>query len=37
VVGLIFHNYFGNLVKRFVEDMEYYGSELTNFLTGRVA
>ncbi len=36
VIGLIFHNYFGNLVKRFVEDMEYYGSELTNFLTGRV-
>ena len=34
---LIFHNYFGNLVKRFVEDIEYYGSELTNFLTGRVA
>ncbi len=37
VIGLIFHNYFGNLVKRFVEDIEYYGSELTNFLTGRVA
>ena len=36
VIGLIFHNYFGNLVKRFVEDIEYYGSELTNFLTGRV-
>jgi biopolymer transport protein ExbB len=37
VIGLIFYNYFGNLVKRFVEDMEYYGTELTNFLTGRVA
>jgi biopolymer transport protein ExbB len=37
VLGLIFYNYFGNLVKRFVEDMEYYGTELTNFLTGRVA
>ena len=37
VIGLIFHNYFGNLVKRFVEDMEYYGNELTNFLTGRIA
>ncbi len=37
VIGLIAHNYFGNLVKRFVEDMEYYGTELTNFLTGRVA
>jgi biopolymer transport protein ExbB len=37
VIGLIAYNYFGNLVKRFVEDMEYYGNELTNFLTGRVA
>lgn len=37
VVAVIAHNYFGNLVKRFVEDMEYYGNELTNFLTGRVA
>ncbi len=37
VIGLIAYNYFGNLVKRFVEDMEYYGTELTNFLTGRVA
>ena len=36
VIGLIAYNYFGNLVKRFVEDMEYYGTELTNFLTGRV-
>ena len=37
VIGLVFYNYFSNLVKRFVEDMEYYGTELTNFLTGRVA
>ncbi len=37
VIGVIFYNYFGNLVKRFVEDMEYYGGELTNFLTGRIA
>ena len=37
VIGLIAYNYFGNLVKRFVEDMEYYGNELTNFLTGRVS
>ena len=36
VIALIFYNYFGNLVKRFVEDMEYYGTELTNFLTHRV-
>lgn len=37
VIGLIFHNYFGNLVKRFVEDMEFYGTELTNFLTERIS
>jgi biopolymer transport protein ExbB len=37
VISLIFYNYFGNLIKRFVEDMEYYGTELTNFLTGRFA
>ena len=37
VVGLIFYNYFSNLIKRFAEDSEYYGNELTNFLTGRVA
>ncbi len=37
VVALVFYNYFGNLVKRFVEDFEYYGTELTNFLTGRFA
>jgi biopolymer transport protein ExbB len=37
VIALVFYNYFGNLVKRFVEDFEYYGTELTNFLTGRFA
>lgn len=37
VIALCFYNYFGNLVKRFVEDFEYYGTELTNFLTGRFA
>ena len=37
IIGLVFYNYFGNLVKRFVEDMEYYGTELTNFITGRVS
>jgi biopolymer transport protein ExbB len=35
VVALIFYNYFGNLVKRFVEDMEFYAAEVTNVLTGR--
>ena len=37
VIALCFYNYFGNLVKRFVEDFEYYGTELTNLLTGRFA
>jgi len=37
VIGVIFYNYFGNLVKRFVEDLEFYGTELTNFLSGRVS
>jgi biopolymer transport protein ExbB len=37
IIGLICYNYFGNLLKRFMEDMEYYGTELTNFLTGRIA
>ena len=37
VISLVFYNYYANLVKRFVEDMDYYGSELTNFLTGRVS
>lgn len=36
VVSLLFYNYYSNLVKRFVEDMEYYGTELTNFLSKRV-
>lgn len=37
IVALIFYNYYANLVKKIVEDIEYYGSELTNFMTGRVA
>lgn len=37
VISLVFYNYFANLVKRFIEDMEYYGAELTNFVSGRVA
>lgn len=37
VISLVFYNYFANLVKRFVEDMDYYGAELTNFLTGRLS
>ncbi len=35
VIGFIFYNYFANLSKKIVDDMEYYGSELVNYLTGR--
>ena len=35
--AVIFYNYFSNLIKRFVEDLEYYGDELTNLVTDRVA
>ncbi|MCW3059883.1 MAG: MotA/TolQ/ExbB proton channel family protein [Capsulimonas sp.] len=34
--AVIFYNYFSNLIKRFVEDLEYYGDELTNLVTDRV-
>ena len=37
VIAVVFYNYYGNLIKRFQEDMDYYGAELTNFLSGRVA
>jgi biopolymer transport protein ExbB len=36
ILALIFYNYFASLVKKFVEDLEYYGAELTNTITGRV-
>jgi biopolymer transport protein ExbB len=36
IIALIFYNNFASVVKKTVEDIEYYGSELTNFLTGRV-
>jgi biopolymer transport protein ExbB len=36
VIGFIFFNYFSNVARKVVEDMEYYGSELVNFLTGRI-
>jgi biopolymer transport protein ExbB len=36
IVGFIFYNYFANQSKKIVEDMEYYGAELVNFLTGRL-
>jgi len=37
IIAVIFYNYFGNLIKRFVEDMDFYGAELTNFLSGRLS
>ena len=36
IVGFIFFNYFSQLSKRVVEDMEYYGAELVNHITGRI-
>ncbi len=36
IIGFIFFNYFSQQSKRIIEDMEYYGAELVNFLTGRV-
>lgn len=36
VIGFVFFNYFSNLSRKIVEDMEYYGAELVNFLTGRI-
>ena len=36
VLGFIFFNYFAmTSPKKIVEDMEYYGAELVNYLTGR--
>lgn len=36
IIGFLFYNYFANLNRKIVEDMEYYGAELVNYLTGRV-
>jgi len=36
VIGFITYNYFANVVRKIVEDMEYYGAELVNLLTGRL-
>ncbi len=36
VVGFVFYNYYSNLSRKIVDDMEYYGAELVNYLTGRV-
>jgi biopolymer transport protein ExbB len=36
VLGFVFYNYFANQSRKIVEDMEYYGAELVNYLTGRI-
>jgi biopolymer transport protein ExbB len=35
IVGFITYNYFANLARKATDDIEYYGAELVNFLTGR--
>lgn len=36
VLGFVCYNYFSNLTRKMLADMEYYGAELVNYLTGRV-
>jgi biopolymer transport protein ExbB len=36
VLGFIFYNYFSTLARKAIEDIEFYGAELVNFLTERV-
>lgn len=36
VIGFISYNYFANLSRKIVEDIEYFGAELVNYVTGRV-
>jgi len=36
VIGFLAYNYFANLVRKTIEDVEYYGAELVNYMTGRV-
>ncbi len=36
VIGFIFFNYFANQSKKIVEDMEFYGAEFVNYVTGRL-
>ena len=37
ILGLVMYNIIANQSKRIVEDVEYYGTELVNFLSGRIA
>jgi biopolymer transport protein ExbB len=36
VIGFVLYNYFANLVRKTIEDIEYYGAELVNYMTGRL-
>ncbi|RYG73236.1 MotA/TolQ/ExbB proton channel family protein [bacterium] len=36
VVGFVTYNYFSNQVRKTIEDIEYYGAELVNYMTGRI-
>ena len=36
VIGFIFYGYFANLVRKAIEDIEFYGAELVNYMTGRL-
>jgi biopolymer transport protein ExbB len=36
VVAFITYNYFANVSKKTIEDIEYYGAELVNYMTGRI-
>lgn len=36
VIGFLIYNYFANQSKKVVEDLEFYGGQLVNFLTGRI-
>jgi len=36
VIGFIFYNYFANLVRKVFQDVELYGAELVNYITGRL-
>lgn len=36
VIGFLLYNYFANQSRKILEDMEYYGAELVNYLSGRL-
>jgi biopolymer transport protein ExbB len=36
VIGFVCYNYFSNLTRKMIADMEYYGAELVNYLTNRI-